>query len=184
MLNSSSIKEAALIANQYYSNPDFHFTPNTNQIIPVPDYDGYYVTNTGNVLSLKQHRPRWLSPTRAGNYLKICLSNHEGRKQILLHRLVANAFIPNPHNKPEVNHIDEDPLNNHVTNLEWCTSQENCEHSFASESILLCPEGKEVHVRNIKQFSLAQGLNPDAMTRLISGKSKTSQGWKLVKRIS
>lgn len=51
---------------------------------------------------------------------------------MMIHRLVALTFIPNTENKPEVNHIDNNPLNNHVKNLEWCTRSENVRHSFAT----------------------------------------------------
>lgn len=55
----------------------------------------------------------------------VMLSKGGKRKNVTIHRLVANAFIPNPNNLPEVNHIDEDPSNNVVDNLEWCTRTYN-----------------------------------------------------------
>ena len=54
---------------------------------------------------------------------------------MFIHRLVAIHFIPNPKNKPEVNHKDENPLNNYIDNLEWFTSRENIEYSLTKKSI-------------------------------------------------
>lgn len=61
----------------------------------------------------------------------VMLSKGGKRKNFTIHRLVANAFIPNPNNLPEVNHIDEDPSNNVVDNLEWCTKKYNINYGTA-----------------------------------------------------
>ena len=62
------------------------------------------------------------------DYCTVELSKASTKERFKVHRLVATAFIPNPENKPVVNHIDNSPLNNCVTNLEWCTHKENIAH--------------------------------------------------------
>lgn len=62
-------------------------------------------------------------------YLRVGLSNGKGyQKYFFVHRLVCEAFIPNPNRKPQVNHINEDKKDNRVCNLEWCTAKENINH--------------------------------------------------------
>lgn len=61
-------------------------------------------------------------------YLSVAIGSKQSRKLYKVHRLVAEAFIPNPDNLPQVNHIDEDKSNNKVENLEWCTNRYNCNY--------------------------------------------------------
>jgi hypothetical protein len=64
------------------------------------------------------------------NYIRITLSRANKKQMCLIHRLVAIAFIPNPENKPDINHKDGNKKNNCIENLEWVTRSENTQHSF------------------------------------------------------
>lgn len=91
----------------------------------------YQVSNLGNVKSLKRKEIKILLPliSKKG-YCCVCLYKKCKFKHAMIHRLVANAFIPNPENKPQINHIDGNKKNNHIKNLEWCTNSENQKHSY------------------------------------------------------
>lgn len=65
---------------------------------------------------------------KSSQYYQTVLSKNGKAKTVTVHRLVAEAFIPNPDNLPQVNHIDHNPLNNKVDNLEWCTAKYNSNH--------------------------------------------------------
>ncbi len=93
----------------------------------IADYEEYYeVSNLGNVRNKKSKRI--LKPTNRGGYLVVGLCKNSKGKSIAIHRLVATAFIPNPENKPQVNHKDKVRNNNNITNLEWNSVAENNAH--------------------------------------------------------
>lgn len=104
----------------------------------IEDYEGLYqVSNLGRVKSLyrivkggrskNQVVPERIlsTPTNSRGYPIVTLREKGKKKSINVHRLVSIAFIPNPNCLPQVNHIDEDKCNNHVSNLEWCDAQYN-----------------------------------------------------------
>lgn len=87
----------------------------------IPNTDGLYlISDDGKVFSVRSNR---LIKNQLSNkgYYRVELNFSGKAEKYSVHRLVAEAFIPNPDNLPEVNHKDENPLNNHVSNLEWCT---------------------------------------------------------------
>lgn len=86
----------------------------------------YQVSNLGRVRSLHYGRTRILAQAEnIDGYLVVNLCVNMNKKSLRVHRLVSGAFIANPQNKPQVNHIDENKKNNHIKNLEWATEKEN-----------------------------------------------------------
>ena len=90
--------------------------------------DDYEITRDGKVIN--KHTGHTLAPQPNGKgYLRVSI----GKKLMFIHRLVAEKYIPNPENKPQVNHKDGNKLNNCVDNLEWVTNQENRNHAVDND---------------------------------------------------
>lgn len=96
-------------------------------------YEGKYaITEDGKVWSYQSKRFLATSTHRNG-YLKVSLWKDNKQKTFFIHRLVAEAFIPNPNNLPQVNHKDEDKTNNNIWNLEWCDREYNMNYGTMRE---------------------------------------------------
>lgn len=96
---------------------------------PILGFEGYEISTLGRVKSLRKGNPKILKSHIVGaGYLKNELMQNDIPHLRYVHRLVAQAFIPNVDNKPEANHLDGDKTNNHVNNLEWVTHEENGQH--------------------------------------------------------
>lgn len=126
----------------------------------VVHYEGLYeISNFGRVRNkktqkIKVQKSNYNKKTGKGGYLFVDLWKHNKGRREYVHRLVAMAFIPNPDNKPQVNHKDEIKTNNEVSNLEWVTVKENNNYGThkqrATENFL--NNGKNCY--KVKQFSL------------------------------
>lgn len=114
----------------------------TESWLPINGYEGLYeVSSNGNVKSLK--KGIFLKPeTLPFGYLRVCLTKNKNSRHFMIHRLVAEAFIPNPDNLPFVNHKDENKTNNCVENLEWCDSKYNNNYGTKKERLKKVLKGK------------------------------------------
>lgn len=156
-------------------------------------YEGLYqVSNFGRVKSFKFGKERILKPgTNKYGYLIVILCKNGKVKHFYVHRLVAEAFIPNPHNYPCVNHKDECKTNNNVNNLEWCTYTYNNNYGTKIERISKNRDTSKyfkpilqytldgVFVREWKSIAEAgrNGFNQGHITDCCRGVRKTHKGF-------
>ena len=126
-----------------------------------------------------------MSPHFVGGYIQYLLHKNNKGKELKAHRLVAEAFLPNPENKREVNHIDGDKHNNRVDNLEWATTSENQIHAHyeLGKGIKavkqLSKDGKLIKVwRSIREAGASLGIECGDISRVCSKRRLTAGGYK------
>ena len=103
-------------------------------LIDIKGYEGLYaVTPDGRVWSYRSSA--WMGYDYSHGYRRVTLTVDGKKKKFAVHRLVAEAYIPNPNNLPCVNHKDECKTNNAVENLEWCTALYNCNYGTRNSKI-------------------------------------------------
>lgn len=161
----------------------------------IKGYEGLYqVSNNGNIKSLARTMSsgRKLNPIimkmqeDKRGYLSVLLSKDGSKKRVRIHREVAKAFVENPFNKEQVNHIDEDKTNNKANNLEWMTLLENINHGTGiqrkakalNRPIIAINEltGETIHFNSIKEAG-EKGFNRGNIDSCIKGKLKHHKGY-------
>lgn len=161
----------------------------------IQGYEGFYqVSNLGRVKSLDRFDgfqnnvkgkilKKYISET---GYERACLSKNNKTKKFQVHRLVATAFIPNPDNKPQVNHIDECRSNNNFENLEWCTAQYNSKYgsrpnkisALKSKPIIsISSSGLMRYFKSITAASKSLNVNFQNISSVIKGRRKHAGGY-------
>ena len=158
---------------------------------PIAGYDAYHVSNFGRVKSFYNCKIIIRKPVLSmTGYLNVNLSKDGKKKWFSVHRLVAQSFIPNPDNKPEVNHIDGHPMNCYVGNLEWSTSKENQQHALANglraqgeEQVQAKLTNEQVgYIRNnpdrlnLEQLAEKFGVRPATISRIQLGQKYKNAG--------
>ena len=161
----------------------------------IPEYEGLYqVSSMGNIKSFskKKNGKNLIPQKNKKGYYQILLYKNKKPYTKKIHRIVAKAFIPNPDNLPQVNHIDGNKINNCMNNLEWCTNSENQIHAYKNGL------EKPRFQRRIKQYDIngnyiktfeyirnaQKELNIDgsSISKCCKGKRKSAGGyiWKYV----
>ena len=144
----------------------------------IPNYRKYEISSYGRVKNIETGRILKPQIGRSG-YLKVTLYDKSWFEDRDIHRMVAEAFIPNPDNLPIVNHLDEIITNNWTNNLEWTTHQGNIEHSKAKHYTLISPDGEVINIFNMRKFCRKYNLSSGAMIAVTKGKRKQHKGWRI-----
>ena len=151
----------------------------------IPGLDNFAISNKGNLKNIRNGRILKQTINSRG-YYQCNVSQDGAKKSLRIHRLVGLLFVSNPENKPYINHIDGDKLNNDTSNLEWVTAKENDSHArknglkkgnrpIKSSSIY---SGEEFVFYSIGEASSVLGINKGSIHKVLSGKYRQTKGFR------
>ena len=150
----------------------------------IQGYEGLYqVSNTGRVRNKK--RELKLIVRKRDGYVDVQLSKNNKFSTVKVHRLVANAFIPNPNGYNEINHKDENPANNRAENLEWCNRRYNLSYGTRAERISKSnskpveqlSDGVVIRVWTSMRDAAKAGYKHGSISLCCNGKAKHHKGY-------
>lgn len=171
------------------------------EFTPISGYNGYYIcketteilsnvkrkNTVENTFKILKQVPN--SKNKSCNYFIVTLVTPEGKhKNVCVHRLMAETFLPNPENKPQVNHIDGNKQNNQLSNLEWVTQAENAQHAIRTGLDKKDSCNKEVHQYDLKgnyiasypsltKAFLSTGIQNANISKVLRGERKHAGGY-------
>jgi len=172
----------------------------------VKDFPEYKINERGEVFSCYKpktsivtntwHPIKWVLDKATGYYLVTMVNaTTKKRSNKFIHRLLGEAFIPNPQNKPQINHRDGVKTNNTLSNLEWATSKENTQHAvdnglltyaYCEKAVVQCDKLTKKELRTFKSGREAEdvtGIARQNISKVVTGKRKSAGGfyWKYSK---
>lgn len=144
----------------------------------IEGYEGLYaITSCGKVWSYR--RKKFLKPAKnKKGYLLVGLRKDNKSKLYQVHRLVAMAYLPNPNNLPQVNHIDENKEHNWINNLEWCDAKYNNNYGTRTKKTMKkvkCIETSEIF-ESVNAAAAFVNRHPSCVSSCIKGKTQTCGG--------
>jgi hypothetical protein len=166
----------------------------------IKNFSGYFVTEDGRVFSAwkqqyikgLQGSARYLNFNNitevkysiCKGYLQVHLQNEKKKMKKTVHRLVAETYLKNPNNLSQVNHIDENKLNNHINNIEWVTQNQNiiysqCRWIWEIENIIT---GEIAETINLRQFAKDNSLHPSHLHQTLNGRLKKHKNFRIISK--
>lgn len=163
----------------------FPMIPDGVEIRVIPGYDDYAATTDGRIYSFRNKT--FLKPQKqSSGYHMVSLYTETKKKRWLIHRIIAITFLGLPEGNMDVNHKDCDKHNNHLSNLEWVSRQENVIHAMNNNrskykllEVELIKDGEIHKVVNLAAFAKANGLTSQNLFEVVNKKRLSHKGWKL-----